>query len=61
LEKRNLQLSYVLATGEGPTLFYPVAERLRSMPEWHVTELATGHDMMVTMPEELTRILLSLG
>jgi pimeloyl-ACP methyl ester carboxylesterase len=61
LEKRNLQLTYVLATGGGPTLFYPVAERLRTLPEWHVTELATGHDMMVTMPEELTRILLSLG
>jgi pimeloyl-ACP methyl ester carboxylesterase len=61
LETRNLQLNYVLATGEGTTLFYAVAERLRAMPEWHVTELATGHDMMVTMPEELTGILLSLG
>jgi len=61
LEKRGLKLSYVLATGGGPTLFYPVAERLRGKPEWHVTELGTGHDMMVTMPEELTQILLSLG
>jgi pimeloyl-ACP methyl ester carboxylesterase len=61
LEQRALKRNYVLASGEGPTLFYPVAELLRAMPEWDVTELPTGHDMMVTMPQELTDYLDSLA
>jgi pimeloyl-ACP methyl ester carboxylesterase len=57
--------SYVLAAGERPpdppTAFYGIAARLRSDPRWRVESLPTGHDVMVTMPRELTAILLSLA
>lgn len=33
-------------------------QRARSEPGWHVVELATGHDAMVSAPEALARILL---
>lgn len=61
LEQRKFDRHYVLATGEGPTLFYGVAERLRALPAWNVSEMPTGHDMMLTMPQELTSLLLSLA
>lgn len=31
------------------------------MPAWNVSEMPTGHDMMLTMPKELTSLLLSLA
>jgi pimeloyl-ACP methyl ester carboxylesterase len=61
LEQRALKRNYVLAAARGESAFYGVAERLRALPEWDVTELPTGHDMMVTMPEELTQYLASLA
>jgi pimeloyl-ACP methyl ester carboxylesterase len=61
LEQQAFQRHYVLASGQGPTAFYPVGERLRAMPAWNVSEMPTGHDMMLTMPKELTSLLLSLA
>jgi pimeloyl-ACP methyl ester carboxylesterase len=34
-------------------------ERVRREPGWRVVELATGHDPMVSTPDELARVLLS--
>ena len=34
--------------------------RVRSEPGWSVIELATGHDAMVSAPEELSRLLLAV-
>jgi pimeloyl-ACP methyl ester carboxylesterase len=61
LERQPFARHYVLASGEGPTAFYPVAERLRATPGWNLGELPTGHDMMLTMPDELTGLLLNLA
>ena len=36
----------------------PVKERIRGKPGWPFIDLKTGHDAMVSAPEELTRILL---
>ncbi len=61
LEQLALSRTYVLAAGDTESLFQPVAARLRGMPAWNVTGLPTGHDMMLTMPQELTSLLLSLA
>jgi hypothetical protein len=34
-------------------------ERVRREPGWRVVELPTGHDPMVSAPDELARVLLS--
>lgn len=36
-------------------------ERVRREPGWRVVELPTGHDPMVSAPDELARVLLSCG
>ena len=38
--------------------FAPFADRARSTPGWTLHELATGHDAMLTEPDELARLLL---
>jgi pimeloyl-ACP methyl ester carboxylesterase len=47
---------YVLAGGY-KSYFHDYAERFRDDPAWEVEVLPTGHDMMVTMPDELTALL----
>lgn len=37
----------------------PMRERVRKEPGWRVHEIATGHDPMISAPEELLRVLLS--
>jgi pimeloyl-ACP methyl ester carboxylesterase len=49
---------YVLAGGYEGSYFHTYAERFRDDPAWEVEVLPTGHDMMVTMPDELTALLL---
>jgi len=36
----------------------PMRRRVRNEPGWHVREIATGHDAMVSAPGPLTRMLL---
>jgi hypothetical protein len=36
-------------------------ERVRQEPGWHVVELATGHDPMVSQPQALSQALLALN
>ena len=65
LEEQPYGRTYILAAGETrpepPTAFYGIADRLGKDACWRVESLPTGHDIMVTMPRELTEILLSLA
>jgi len=36
-------------------------ERVRQQPGWQVHEIATGHDPMISAPEELLRLLLAVA
>ena len=38
--------------------FRPFADPARSTPHWTLHELATGHDAMLTAPEDVARLLL---
>ncbi|MEQ9640617.1 MAG: alpha/beta hydrolase family protein [Alphaproteobacteria bacterium] len=49
---------YVLAGGYVGSYFHDYADRFREDPSWEVEVLPTGHDMMVTMPDEVTDLLL---
>jgi hypothetical protein len=37
----------------------PVKDRIRGKPGWPFVQLKTGHDAMVSAPEETARLLLS--
>ena len=55
----GLPRTYILCTGsEGRTPFEVLAGRIRNDPSWRYRELATGHDAMVTMPEETAALLI---
>ena len=55
----GLPRTYILCTGsEGETPFMMLAKRIRNDPSWRYRELATGHDAMVTMPEETAALLI---
>jgi hypothetical protein len=62
LEEQAFSRTYVLAEEQplGPT-FKETSDRLAADPRWRVTSLPTGHDIMVTMPVELTELLLSIA
>jgi len=65
LESQPFGLTYVVAAGERPaeypSPFKQAYERFSRDRRWRVESLPTGHDIMVTMPRELTEILLSLA
>jgi pimeloyl-ACP methyl ester carboxylesterase len=42
-------------------MFLPFADRARSTPGWTLRELATGHDAMLIVPDDLARLLLAAG
>ncbi|MCA1572713.1 MAG: alpha/beta fold hydrolase [Chloroflexi bacterium] len=57
---RLLPRTYIRCTRGSPTgPFAHFARRARISPEWRYQELATGHDAMVTMPQELADALLA--
>jgi len=49
---------YILAGDYNPSSFQDIHARLAADPDWTCHVLPTGHDAMVTMPEELARLLL---
>ena len=49
---------YCFQPAMGP--FDQFAQRVKAEKDWRYRELATGHDAMVTMPRELTALLLEL-
>jgi pimeloyl-ACP methyl ester carboxylesterase len=61
LEAGGFGRTYILAAERLGGAFIGIAEQLRQRKEWRVTELPTGHDMMLTMPRELTEVLLSVA
>lgn len=56
-----LPRTYIHCTA-GPLVpsFAPFAARLRAAPGWRYHELATGHDAMLTAPDEVAEVLLGL-
>ncbi len=55
----GLPRTYILCAGsEGPAPFKVLAKRIRNDPTWRYRELPTGHDAMVTMPEETAALLI---
>jgi pimeloyl-ACP methyl ester carboxylesterase len=44
---------YILADGWDPSPFRYFAAKVAGMPTWTVTKLASSHDVMVDMPQEL--------
>ena len=65
LELQPFGRTYVVAAGERPaeypSPFKQAFERFSQDMRWRVESLPTGHDIMVTMPRELSDILLSLA
>jgi pimeloyl-ACP methyl ester carboxylesterase len=57
----GLPRTYVLCTDPmlPSTSFAWHASRAQQLPDWRYTEIATGHDAMVTAPDETTAVLLS--
>lgn len=53
----GLRRTYIAAVAPVYETMRPVHERLRHDPDWQFIEIATGHDVMVSAPEELVRIL----
>jgi pimeloyl-ACP methyl ester carboxylesterase len=51
--------TYILAGNYDPSPFQSIYARLKEDPAWTCHRLPTGHDAMVTMPQELTELLLA--
>lgn len=54
----GLPMAYVDCTDPAIPILAPTKARLRGKPGWQVVALKTGHDLMVSAPEETTRLLL---
>lgn len=52
---------YILADGWGPSPFPYFAAKFEGQPNWTVSRLPCGHEVMVDMPGELADELLKLG
>lgn len=56
----GLPKTFIRCTGlNGERGMSVTATRVKSLPDWTYRELATGHDAMVTMPDELTALLIA--
>jgi len=53
--------TFVDCTAPALATIDPSRERVRSQPGWEVVELATGHDPMVSAPEQLADVLLAVA
>jgi pimeloyl-ACP methyl ester carboxylesterase len=51
--------TYVDCTAPPLPSIDPSRERMRSQPGWDIVELATGHDPMISAPDELAEVLLA--
>ncbi len=51
---------YILADGWDPSPFRHFAAKLEGAPGWRVTKLPCSHDVMVDLPQDLARELLTL-
>jgi pimeloyl-ACP methyl ester carboxylesterase len=57
-EKKVKNRTYVLATGYDMHVFDQFHEKLKGDRAWKVRTAACGHDVMLDMPDELTKLLL---
>ena len=57
-EWRILPKTFVYCSSPATGSFDQFVEKYRADPAWRVHELKTGHDAMILMPDEVTRILL---
>ncbi|MBL6455080.1 alpha/beta hydrolase [Belnapia sp. T6] len=57
----GLPRSYIACTDPWYAPLAWARERVKTQPGWNWLEIATGHDAMVTAPEELARMLLAIG
>jgi pimeloyl-ACP methyl ester carboxylesterase len=55
------QRLYILADGWDPSPFRHFAAKFEGQPGWRVVKMAAGHDVMVDMPNELARELMTLA
>lgn len=53
--------TYIRCTSPGYSNTLKSAEYAQSRPDWQYLEIATGHDAMVSAPQELTEMLLALA
>lgn len=53
--------SFIRSTRDPMAIFDTFAAHARAAPDWIYHELATGHDAMLTAPDDLAAILLSLS
>jgi pimeloyl-ACP methyl ester carboxylesterase len=60
LEDQPFSRTYILATAPSRPHFAAACASIEHHPAWRVEKIATGHDIMITRPEELTQILLNL-
>ena len=58
---RVTQRLYILADGWDPSPFRHFAAKFEGAPGWRVTKLPSSHDVMVDLPHELARELLTLA
>ena len=49
------------AAKPGPDSFTPIAHRLRTAADWRYAELQTGHDAMLTAPQQLASLLSTIA
>jgi len=57
-ESRRIPKTFVYCSSPATGTFDQFAERYRNDPAWRFHELKTGHDAMILMPDEVTRLLL---
>lgn len=55
------QRLYILADGWEPNPFRHFAAKFKDAPGWRVTKMACSHDVMVDMPKELAKELMTLA
>lgn len=55
-----LPRTYIYCTRSGLS-FGPFAQRAQSEPGWRYRELGTGHDAMITVPQDLANLLLEVA
>jgi hypothetical protein len=57
-ESRRIPKTFVYCSSPATGTFDQFAERYRNDPAWRFHELKTGHDAMLLVPDEVTRLLL---
>jgi pimeloyl-ACP methyl ester carboxylesterase len=61
LEDQPFSRTYILATAPPRPHFAAIHASLEHHPAWRVEQIPTGHDIMLTRPDDLTAILLDLA